>query len=73
MPFFRCPCLKCTIKIIQCGVRVVVYNLSYKVYVSSVYYSVVGFQIHCCRDEASAMLFQEAGVEIRRHVLPAAP
>ncbi|KAG1783536.1 dCMP deaminase [Suillus placidus] len=28
-----CPCLKCTIKIIQCGVKRVVYNLSYKVYV----------------------------------------
>ncbi|KAI0673391.1 cytidine deaminase-like protein [Trametes maxima] len=26
-----CPCLKCTIKIIQTGVREVVYNLSYKV------------------------------------------
>ncbi|KAJ6604823.1 cytidine deaminase-like protein [Mycena vulgaris] len=26
-----CPCLKCTIKIIQTGVRTVVYNLSYKV------------------------------------------
>ncbi|KAJ7040443.1 cytidine deaminase-like protein [Mycena alexandri] len=26
-----CPCLKCTIKIIQTGVKVVVYNLSYKV------------------------------------------
>ncbi|KAF8140572.1 cytidine deaminase-like protein [Boletus edulis] len=47
-----CPCLKCTIKIIQSGVKTVVYNLSYKV------------------DEASAALFQEAGVEIRRHVPP---
>lgn len=26
-----CPCLKCTIKIIQTGVKEVVYNLSYKV------------------------------------------
>lgn len=26
-----CPCLTCTIKIIQCGVKRVVYNLSYKV------------------------------------------
>ncbi|KAF9225481.1 hypothetical protein BS17DRAFT_795030 [Gyrodon lividus] len=50
-----CPCLKCTIKIIQSGVKIVVYNLSYKV------------------DEASAKLFQEAGVEIRRHIPPAAP
>ncbi|KAF9245812.1 cytidine deaminase-like protein [Melanogaster broomeanus] len=50
-----CPCLKCTIKIIQSGVKMVVYNLSYKV------------------DQASARLFQEAGVEIRRHVPPAAP
>ncbi|KAF8560060.1 hypothetical protein OG21DRAFT_1473562 [Imleria badia] len=47
-----CPCLKCTIKIIQSGVKKVIYNLSYKV------------------DEASARLFQEAGVEIRRHVPP---
>ncbi|KAJ3865262.1 cytidine deaminase-like protein [Lentinula novae-zelandiae] len=29
-----CPCLKCTIKIIQTGVECVVYNLSYKVSVS---------------------------------------
>ncbi|KAJ7751324.1 cytidine deaminase-like protein [Mycena maculata] len=43
-----CPCLKCTIKIIQTGVRTVVYNLSYKV------------------DDASAKLFAEAGVELRR-------
>ncbi|KAJ7293741.1 hypothetical protein C8J57DRAFT_1269870 [Mycena rebaudengoi] len=28
---YRCPCLKCTIKIIQTGVKMVVYNLSYKV------------------------------------------
>lgn len=27
----RCPCLKCTIKIIQTGVREVVYSLNYKV------------------------------------------
>lgn len=45
-----CPCLKCSIKIIQCGVEEVVYHLSYKV------------------DEASAKLFQEAGVRIRRHI-----
>ncbi|KAG2155559.1 cytidine deaminase-like protein, partial [Suillus clintonianus] len=50
-----CPCLKCTIKIIQSGVKRVVYNLSYKV------------------DEASARLFQEAGVEIFRHVPPPEP
>lgn len=31
----RCPCLKCTIIIIQAGVKEVVYELSYKVYVSS--------------------------------------
>lgn len=29
--YFSCPCLKCTIKIIQTGVKEVVYNLSYKV------------------------------------------
>ncbi|OJA19564.1 deoxycytidine monophosphate deaminase [Rhizopogon vesiculosus] len=50
-----CPCLKCTIKIIQSGVKRVVYNLSYKV------------------DEASAQLFQEAGVDIFRHVPPPEP
>ncbi|PCH33888.1 hypothetical protein WOLCODRAFT_135374 [Wolfiporia cocos MD-104 SS10] len=44
-----CPCLKCTIKIIQTGIKEVVYNLSYKV------------------DDASAELFHEAGVIIRRH------
>ncbi|TBU39078.1 cytidine deaminase-like protein [Dichomitus squalens] len=44
-----CPCLKCTIKIIQTGVKEVVYNLSYKV------------------DDASAALFAEAGVILRRH------
>jgi dCMP deaminase len=50
-----CPCLKCTIKIIQSGVKRVVYNLSYKV------------------DDASARLFQEAGVDIFRHVPPPEP
>ncbi|KAJ3849663.1 cytidine deaminase-like protein [Lentinula lateritia] len=43
-----CPCLKCTIKIIQTGVECVVYNLCYKV------------------DAASAKLFAEAGVKLRR-------
>ncbi|THV07525.1 hypothetical protein K435DRAFT_709550 [Dendrothele bispora CBS 962.96] len=43
-----CPCLKCTVKIIQTGVKSVVYNLTYKV------------------DAASARLFKEAGVELRR-------
>ncbi|KAL0579442.1 Deoxycytidine monophosphate (dCMP) deaminase [Marasmius crinis-equi] len=43
-----CPCLKCTIKIIQTGVQSVVYNLTYKM------------------DDASARLFEEAGVELRR-------
>jgi dCMP deaminase len=28
---FRCPCLRCTVKIIQTGVKEVIYNLSYKV------------------------------------------
>lgn len=31
---YSCPCLKCTIKIIQTGVKTVVYNLTYKVLVS---------------------------------------
>lgn len=44
-----CPCLKCTIKIIQTGVKEVVYSLSYKV------------------DDASAALFKNAGVSLRRH------
>lgn len=44
-----CPCLKCTVKIIQTGVSTVVYNLSYKV------------------DDASASLFKESGVELRRY------
>ncbi|KAF9074823.1 cytidine deaminase-like protein [Rhodocollybia butyracea] len=43
-----CPCLKCTVKIIQTGVECVIYNLSYKV------------------DAASAKLFAEAGVQLRR-------
>jgi dCMP deaminase len=30
-----CPCLKCTIKIIQTGVKTVIYNLTYKVLVFS--------------------------------------
>lgn len=34
----RCPCLKCTIKIIQTGVKTVVYNLSYKVWVATGFY-----------------------------------
>ncbi|KAF8922029.1 cytidine deaminase-like protein [Mucidula mucida] len=44
-----CPCLKCTVKVIQTGVTAVVYNLSYKV------------------DAASAALFEQAGVDLRRH------
>ncbi|KAF8973514.1 cytidine deaminase-like protein [Flammula alnicola] len=44
-----CPCLKCTVKIIQTGVKTVVYNLTYKV------------------DDASASLFKEAGVQLRRY------
>ncbi|KAF8167618.1 cytidine deaminase-like protein [Crassisporium funariophilum] len=44
-----CPCLKCTVKIIQTGVKTVVYNLAYKV------------------DDASALLFKEAGVQLRRY------
>ncbi|KAF9015647.1 cytidine deaminase-like protein [Cyathus striatus] len=44
-----CPCLKCTIKIIQTGVKSVVYNLTYKV------------------DDASALLFKQAGVQLRRY------
>ncbi|KAG6380901.1 cytidine deaminase-like protein [Boletus reticuloceps] len=68
-PLFRCPCLKCTIKIIQSGVKTVVYNLSYKVYVF-ILFRRWPFRWICGRDEASAALFQEAGVEIRRHVPP---
>lgn len=30
-----CPCLGCSVKIIQCGVKEVVYHLGYKVYVRS--------------------------------------
>lgn len=44
-----CPCLTCTVKIVQTGVKEVVYNLSYKV------------------DDASAKVFQDAGVILRRH------
>jgi len=44
-----CPCLTCTVKIIQTGVQTVVYNLTYKV------------------DDASAMLFKRAGVQLRRY------
>ena len=29
-----CPCLKCTVKIVQTGVKAVVYNLAYKMWVS---------------------------------------
>ncbi|KAF9654188.1 hypothetical protein BDM02DRAFT_3152629 [Thelephora ganbajun] len=47
-----CPCLGCSVKIIQSGVKEVVYHLGYKV------------------DEASAALFREAGVIIRRHATP---
>ncbi|KZV96949.1 hypothetical protein EXIGLDRAFT_642644 [Exidia glandulosa HHB12029] len=47
-----CPCLRCSVKIVQTGVKEVVYNHSYKV------------------DEASAKLFEEAGVVLRRHTPP---
>ncbi|KAJ2930498.1 hypothetical protein H1R20_g6591, partial [Candolleomyces eurysporus] len=45
----RCPCLKCTVKIIQTGIKTVVYNLAYKM------------------DTASATLFQQSNVELRRY------
>jgi dCMP deaminase len=32
----RCPCLRCTVKIIQIGITEVVYNLSYKVFVVTI-------------------------------------
>ncbi|KAJ2931850.1 hypothetical protein H1R20_g5245, partial [Candolleomyces eurysporus] len=44
-----CPCLKCTVKIIQTGIKTVVYNLAYKM------------------DTASATLFQQSNVELRRY------
>jgi len=47
-----CPCLRCSVKIIQAGVKEVVYHLAYKV------------------DEASASLFAESGVVLRRHAPP---
>ncbi|ETW75816.1 hypothetical protein HETIRDRAFT_330049 [Heterobasidion irregulare TC 32-1] len=47
-----CPCLTCTVKIVQTGVKEVVYSFSYKV------------------DEASAKIFKEAGVQLRRHAPP---
>ena len=30
-----CPCLRCSVKIVQCGVREVVYNQSYSMDVAS--------------------------------------
>lgn len=47
-----CPCLRCSVKIVQVGVKAVIYNLSYKV------------------DDASAEVFRQAGVELRRHEVP---
>jgi len=44
-----CPCLRCSIKIVQTGVREVVYSLSYKM------------------DDATARVFQEAGVKLRQY------
>jgi dCMP deaminase len=60
-----CPCLKCTIKIIQSGVKTVIYNLTYKVLV----FTLTLFKklpADPSRDDASARLFEEAGVELRR-------
>ncbi|KAI0068120.1 hypothetical protein BV25DRAFT_1867175 [Artomyces pyxidatus] len=50
-----CPCLTCTVKIVQMGVTEVVYSLSYKV------------------DDASARIFRDAGVQLRRHAPPPGP
>lgn len=61
----RCPCLKCTIKIIQTGVREVVYNLSYKMLV--VLCRLLWPYLTVTRDDSSAALFHEAGVILRRH------
>ena len=65
-------------KIIQSGVKEVVYHLGYKVYVPSRFlfgaHAKVtyppSYTVYENRDEASAGLFREAGVTIRRHAPP---
>jgi dCMP deaminase len=66
--FCSCPCLKCTVKIIQAGVKEVVYNLSYKMYVYNCIKLAVSDLLE--RDDASAALFQQAGVTLRRYAAP---
>jgi len=47
-----CPCLRCSVKIVQTGVKEVVYNFAYSM------------------DEASAKVFEQAGVQLRQHSPP---
>ena len=68
-----CPCLVCSVKIIQSGVKVVVYHLGYKMYVRPRFFfhlpsALLTFGEN--RDEATGALFREAGVTIRRHAPP---
>ncbi|CAD6890512.1 unnamed protein product [Tilletia laevis] len=49
-----CPCLRCAVKIVQTGVREVVYELDYSM------------------DARSRQIFEEAGVEFRKCILPTA-
>ncbi|PPQ77643.1 LOW QUALITY PROTEIN: hypothetical protein CVT26_005409 [Gymnopilus dilepis] len=59
-----CPCLKCTVKIIQTGVKTVVYNLTYKVHFHPFVENITD---RSSSDDASAALFKEAGVQLRRY------
>ena len=66
--WYRCPCLGCAIKIVQTGVKEVVYNLSYKVFVCL--FSLMLVQLTLPRDDRTAAIFNEAGVTFRQHSPP---
>ena len=56
----RCPCLRCSVKIVQCGVREVVYNQSYSMDEASARIlkegGVILRQLHLPTDVQSALL-----------------
>jgi hypothetical protein len=68
MAHCSCPCERCTIKIIQSGVKEVVYNLEYKVYATTWYITHDADSFDS--DKHSAVLFKEAGVILRKHAPP---
>ena len=67
----RCPCLRCSVKIVQCGISEVVYSqvkekLRRRCRVSHAELVHQSYSM----DEASARIFAEAGIAMRQVELP---